>query len=110
MAPAVWYLATETRSAVFSALTAALPGELKCNAAVVDGEIVCVDEQGRTEFNELLFRRGDPRFFAFDLLWCDGKDLRYDGLHERKRQLSALIAGREHLLYCDHLEERGEEL
>lgn len=58
----------------------------------------------------MLFRHGDPRFFAFDLLWYDSKDLRHDGLHERKRQLQALIAGRERLLYCEHLEERGEDL
>lgn len=36
--------------------------------------------------------------------------LRCDALHERKRQLKALIAGREHLLYCDHIEEHGEKL
>lgn len=38
---------------------------------------VCLDDQGRSQFNELLFRRGEPRFYALDLLWRDGKDLRY---------------------------------
>ena len=94
----------------FGSLAAAIPKELKAASAVLDGEIVCLDEQGRSQFNELLFRRGEPRFFAFDLLWCDGKDLRDDPLHERKRQLKALIPERNHLLYCDHIEKHGERL
>ena len=31
----------------------------------------------QTQFKNLLFRRGEPRFYAFDLLWCEGEDLRY---------------------------------
>src|SRR3954466_14099958 len=95
----------------FTKLAAAIPKELKAKSAVLDGEVVVLDEQGRSQFNELLFHRGEPRFYAFDLLWCDGKDLRYDALHERKRQLKASI-GRErgHLLYCDHIEKHGEKL
>ena len=30
--------------------------------AVLDGEIVCMDEKGHSQFNELLFHRGTPRF------------------------------------------------
>jgi ATP-dependent DNA ligase len=33
---------------------------------VLDGEIVCLDRRGRPQFNDLLFHRGEPRFFAFD--------------------------------------------
>jgi ATP-dependent DNA ligase len=36
--------------------------------------------------------------------------LRFDRLHERKRQLKALIRGTERLLYCDHIEQHGEKL
>src|SRR5436190_2974097 len=89
----------------FSALASSLPKELSAKAAVLDGEIVCLDTCGKSRFNELLFKRGEPRFYAFDVLWCEGKDLRFDGLHERKRQLRALITNREWLLYCDHIEE-----
>jgi len=94
----------------FTVLNETIPKELKAKSAVLDGEIVCLDADGRSQFNEMLFRRGEPRFFAFDLLWCEGKDLRYDGLHDRKRQLRALIRGRERLLYCDHIEEYGKKL
>src|SRR5581483_5447207 len=94
----------------FADLTQSIPKELNAEAAVLDGEIVCLDESGRSQFNDLLFRRGQPRFYAFDLLWCEGKDLRFDGLHERKRKLKRLIGGRGHLLYCDHIENHGERL
>src|SRR3954469_9785158 len=83
----------------FSDLAKAIPQELGCKSPVLDGEIVCLDRQGKSQFNELLFHRGEPRFYAFDLLWCE-RDLRHDGLCERKRQLKALIRGKERLLYC----------
>jgi hypothetical protein len=40
---------------------------------VLDGEIVCLDRHGKTQFKDLLFRRGEPRFYACNLLrldWC----------------------------------------
>lgn len=36
--------------------------------------------------------------------------MRYDALHERKRQLKALIHSNGWLLYCDHIERHGEPL
>src|SRR5262252_10268603 len=44
--------------------------------AVLDGEIVVLDEYGRPQFNDLLFRRGVLYFYAFDLLSLGGEDLR----------------------------------
>lgn len=77
----------------------------------MDGEIVCLNDAGKTEFRDLLFRRGEPRFVAFDLLWCDGQDLRYTPLIERKHQLRSILrTGSERLLYCDHIEGDGETL
>ena len=61
--------------------------------AVVDGELVCLDDEGRSIFNVLLHRRGHPTFYAFDLLYLDGRDLRQLPLIERKRQLLRLIGG-----------------
>jgi len=95
----------------FETLRMEFPRELGASDAVLDGEIVCLDETGKSQFNELLFRRGEPRFFAFDVLWCEGADLRFDGLLERNRKLRALVPPRgERLLYCDHIERQGEEL
>jgi hypothetical protein len=39
-----------------------------------------------------MFRRGNPCFFAFDLLTCDGKDLRTERLLDRKQELRRLLA------------------
>jgi bifunctional non-homologous end joining protein LigD len=49
---------------------------LRVENAVLDGEIACVDDSGRSVFNDLLFRRRDCVFFAFDLLFLNGEDLR----------------------------------
>src|SRR5713101_6974373 len=57
---------------------------------VLDGEIACVDKRGRPQFRDLLFHRGELRFFAFDLLMIDGKDLRMEKLTDRKQELRRL--------------------
>jgi bifunctional non-homologous end joining protein LigD len=95
----------------FPVLSDAIARELKAKDALLDGEIVCLDQNGKPQFNELLFRRGEPRFYAFDVLWLDGCDLREKPLLKRKGLLRRLIPKRSvHLLYVDHVEECGEEL
>ena len=47
--------------------------ELKVRSAVLDGEIVCLNDEGKPEFRDLLFRRGEARFIAFDLFGATGK-------------------------------------
>lgn len=95
----------------FSALSIALPLECRANSAVLDGEIVCLDENGIPQFEDLLFRRGEARFQAFDCLWCDGEDLRFLALTDRKHKLRSIVPGTgERLLYSDHVELAGEEL
>lgn len=65
--------------------------KLNVNNAVIDGEIVCLDSEGRSIFNELLFRRGCPIFYTFDLLYLNDRDLRQLPLIERKEQSRAVI-------------------
>ena len=87
----------------FSVLSKAIPTEIQGRSAVLDGEIVCLDADGKPQFRDLLFRRGEPRFVAFDLLWCEGEDLRYLPLIDRKRRLHSVVRnGGDRLLYCDH--------
>jgi len=38
--------------------------KFKVKNAVIDGELVCLDAEGRSIFDELLFRRGCPTFYA----------------------------------------------
>jgi ATP-dependent DNA ligase len=88
----------------------AIPGDVRARQAVIDGEIVCLDAQGRSRFNDLLFHRGEACFVAFDLLWCAGKDLRRLALIERKLRLRSVVRGNaERILYANHVEERGED-
>ncbi len=61
--------------------------------AILDGEIVCLDDQGRSQFYDLMFNRGEAHFYAFDLLWLDGEDLRDRPLVERKAMLKELVKG-----------------
>ena len=51
---------------------------------VFDGEICLLDREGRPDFNALLFRRGEPVYVAFDLLFYEGEDIRGLALKERR--------------------------
>src|SRR5215831_2458438 len=83
------------------------------NLTVLDGEIVCLDRKSRPQFKDLLFHRGDPCFFAFDVLVCDGKDWRMEGLTDRKQELRRLL-GRvsldSRLRYVDQIDGNGTAL
>jgi len=80
----------------FAPLREAIANELRAKDAILDGEIVCLDSDGRSIFKELLYRRAEPFFYAFDLIWFNGKDLRQLPLLERKRMLRRLISQRKH--------------
>jgi bifunctional non-homologous end joining protein LigD len=92
----------------FSSLSAALT-KLPVQDAIIDGEVVCIDGNGVSRFNELMFRPGMPYFYGFDLMWLNGKDLRPRPLIERKQQLRELVlkANNPALLYADHIDEYG---
>jgi bifunctional non-homologous end joining protein LigD len=79
--------------------------------AILDGEIVCLDNEGISRFNHLLNGK-QPVFYAFDLLWINGEDIRQSPLMERKQRLSGLIrAGQfERIVYAQHIERDGKQL
>src|ERR1051326_1543120 len=110
----------------FPSLCEGLARELKGRCCILDGEIVCLDSHGKPQFRELLFRRAEPYFYAFDILWDEhawsddeserrkfrnGEDTRYLPLSDRKLRLRAVVPKRaQRLLYCDHLADDGEGL
>jgi ATP-dependent DNA ligase len=54
-----------------------------------------------------LFRRGDPYFFVFDLLFCAGHDCRRDQLTDRKQELRRRLTrlpADSRVKYVDHVE------
>jgi bifunctional non-homologous end joining protein LigD len=95
----------------FADLSAWIAEHLRVESAVLDGEIACVDEAGRPVFRDLLFRRRQCVFIAFDLLYLNGKDLRTLPLIERKARLKKLLQRkRSRILYLDHVESDGQLL
>lgn len=85
--------------------------QLKVKEAILDGEVVALDKKGMPDFNLLqnsLQKRsaGGLLFYAFDLLWLNGKDLKKLPLLARKMKLSELLVSNESnfILYSDHFE------
>ena len=81
-------------------------------AYCLNGEIVCLDKRGRPQFRDLLFHRGEPCFFAFDLLMADGKDLHTERLTDRKHELRRLLlkVPESKMRYVEHVEQHGKAL
>jgi ATP-dependent DNA ligase len=50
--------------------------ELPVQEAILDGEVVALDSEGRQNFRDLLAGRGNLHYAAFDALWVRGRDLR----------------------------------
>ena len=97
------------RNLGFEALKRSL-AKLPVENAILDGEIICVDAKGVSQFNQLLSRKGEPVFYAFDLLWLDGEDLRQMPLVERKNRLARLVRAAKcpRLLYAQRIEQHGK--
>jgi bifunctional non-homologous end joining protein LigD len=91
----------------FADLCAAIAATIQGNA-VLDGEIACLDAEGKPQFYELMRRRMASTYCAFDLLSLNGRDLRSLPLLERKRLLQTLV--KPPLLYVGHVEARGVDL
>jgi bifunctional non-homologous end joining protein LigD len=101
---------------------AELPRVTSARQAILDGEIVALDEKGHSEFARLqqrmhvrapapaLVGQVPATYYVFDLLYCDGYDLRQVALVERKEFLKRLLHPSEHVRYSDHQMEHGKEL
>lgn len=76
--------------------------KLPCANAVLDGEIVALDEHGNSRFQLLQGRGLGPRptivYYAFDLLHHEGRSLLNEPLEERQSELTALIGRRSEVL------------
>jgi bifunctional non-homologous end joining protein LigD len=79
--------------------------------AVIDGEIVLLDQSGRSRF-ELLQNYGNDggelAYYAFDILWLDGRLITDLPLAERKALLKSIIPGSTPIHYSDHIEKQGK--
>jgi bifunctional non-homologous end joining protein LigD len=86
---------------------------------LVDGEIVALDHNGAPAFSALQAAISDGKtdeliFFAFDLLFAGGEDLRALPLRERKERLRKLLAARKNkdgpIRYVEHFESGGDAI
>ncbi|KYG60548.1 hypothetical protein AZI85_11080 [Bdellovibrio bacteriovorus] len=85
--------------------------------AILDGEIVVLDKEGRSDFQKLqnslkAHEVNSLVFYVFDLLFLDGEDLRDRPLIERKELLKELIEGLNEPLirYSEHMAGFGKDL
>jgi bifunctional non-homologous end joining protein LigD len=81
--------------------------------AILDGEVVAMDAQGRSSFQLLqnYGRTGEGLilYFVFDLLYLDGHDLRDLPLITRKSLLQEILPDLSEVRYCDHIVETGTD-
>jgi bifunctional non-homologous end joining protein LigD len=101
-----------------------LPKFVHAREAILDGEVVALDEEGRASFSLMQqrtgFRPGGRRaaekadvpvlYYAFDLLYLDGYDWRRVPLEERKAKLASLLTAGDAVRYSDHYPEQGKAL
>ena len=87
---------------------------LPCDSALIDGEVAYVLPSGVTDFKSLQSHIDTPdpaiRYFVFDLLFLDGKDLRNETLTERKMRLGTGMSAKgvsDYLIYADHVAGDG---
>ncbi|MCW5982341.1 MAG: DNA ligase D [Bryobacteraceae bacterium] len=120
--------ALELRSRTWRNVTAGfpelaiLPERLQARRAVLDGEIVVLDSEGRSNFERMQSRMNVARptaallkdapvdYYIFDILYCDGYDLRSARLVDRKRFLRSILDPQPPVRYSDHIAGQGEEL
>jgi bifunctional non-homologous end joining protein LigD len=101
-----------------------LAKSVKAKTAILDGEVVALDEQGRASFSLMQqrtgFRPGGRRaatnadvpvlYYVFDLLYLDGYDWRKLPLEERKKKLASILITGDAVRYSDHYERQGKAL
>jgi bifunctional non-homologous end joining protein LigD len=100
----------------------ALARALRGHSAVVDGEIVVMNEDGRPSFERLQSRinvsretdvrramRDNPAtYVVFDILELDGRDLTQTSLRIRKKTLKDVLTPVDGVMYADHVERDGQ--
>jgi bifunctional non-homologous end joining protein LigD len=101
-----------------------MPEFVQAKTAILDGEVVALDVDGRASFSLMQqrtgFRPGGKRaaekadvpvlYYAFDVLYLDGYDWRRVPLVERKKKLASILAPGDSLRYSDHYEAQGKAL
>jgi len=113
-------------TAGFPEVARAIPEAVRAKRAVLDGEIVALDPEGRPSFSLMQQRTGMDTarpgkigiarrdvpivFYVFDLPWLEGYSLMKVDLEQRKQLLHSLLRKHERVHYSDHIEGQGKAL
>jgi bifunctional non-homologous end joining protein LigD len=101
-----------------------LPKLVKAKSAILDGEVVVLDEHGRPSFSLMQQRTGIRAhgrqaaarpdlpilYYAFDLVYLDGYDLHRVALDDRKRLLREILPADQIVRFSDHYPAKGVAL
>ena len=99
-----------------------LARHLRAGTAILDGEIVTLDENGGSDFQKLQNRFGVSKpsqklitavpltYYFFDVLYCNGFDVRKTPLLQRKELLRQVLRGDDRVRFSEHQLEKGKEL
>ncbi len=81
--------------------------------AVVDGEIVVLNEEGVPDFSGIQqwekTRQGQLVYYVFDLLWLDGLDITQEPLYLRREALKQIIPEHSLIRFSDHIDAVGKD-
>jgi bifunctional non-homologous end joining protein LigD len=107
----------------FAAVASALAQSIKADTAIIDGEVVALDDNGNPSFQHLQNLTGfgtkpalkgmatpNLNFFAFDLLYLNGYDLRKAALIDRRQLLVSILLPSDVVRYSEHFIGKGDEL
>jgi bifunctional non-homologous end joining protein LigD len=88
------------------------PRWIEARQAIVDGEVVALDDDGRPDFSLLQTKLGERGasglvYEAFDLLYLDGRSLLDVPLEDRKRLLRSVLQEHPRVRYAAHVEGEG---
>ena len=88
--------------------------KIKCDCFVLDGEVVCFDENGKTDFSllqsNIKSKIDNMCYVVFDLLSVNGEDIRLLPLSERKKKLELLLSKTEsNIIFSKHILGNGNE-
>jgi bifunctional non-homologous end joining protein LigD len=101
-----------------------IPHYIAANQAILDGEIAALDEKGAARFELIqpriaqsdanavshMARSRPVVYFAFDLLYLNGYDLRQVALIERKQLLESILTPTSVLRYSEHFPGAGDTM
>ena len=101
-----------------------IPHYIAAGQAILDGEIAMLDEKGVARFDLIqpritmpipmpishMARSRPVVYFAFDLLYLNGYDLRQVPLVERKKLLETILTPTGVLRYSEHFPNAGEDM